>query len=669
MSQTPSTEVQRRIEQLRKTIDHHRYLYHVLDTEEISEAALDSLKDELKKLETEYPSLVTPDSPTQRVAGAVLDKFEKVTHKVSQWSFDDAFNREDLEQFKKRADNYLAKQGASAKFTYLCEQKIDGLKLVLEYKDGLLVTAATRGDGVVGEDVTQNAKTIQTIPLKLNKPVSGIFEGEVFMPKTAFDALNKKQREAGEEEYANPRNTAAGTMRQLDSVMVAERNLAYFCYDIARLDEDLPDTQAGEMELLEELGFYVNKERKLCNSLAEIWEYYKYQDTTKGDFNWMIDGLVVKINDVKTQEELGYTGKAPRFAIALKFPAEQTTTIVRGITLQVGRTGIITPVAELDPVSVAGTTVKRATLHNEEEIERLDVRIGDTVIIEKAGDIIPKVIEVVQTLRPAGTKVYKFPKKVLGCGGDGSIEKIPGQVGYRCVDTSSGDTYRRKLHYFVSKKAFDIEGLGPQIIDLLLEENLISEPADIFTLRHDELIELEGFKERAVQNLLDGVDAKRSISLVRFIISLSIDEVGEETALLLANTYGSFEKLQETTAEELEQIEGIGPIVAENIAGWFAKQTNQTLVANIRKYVTIQTHKKKDGGNLPLAGKSVVVTGTLQSLSREEAKVRVRALGGKVASSVSKNTDLVVAGEKAGSKLTKAQEFGIEVWDEQKFLQ
>ena len=670
MSTTPRKQEIERAAQLRETINHHRYLYHVLDTQEISEAALDSLKDELKKLELEYPELVTPDSPTQRVAGAVLDKFEKVTHKIAQWSFDDAFDRSDLEQFKKRADNYLQKNSSnqSIPFSYLCEQKIDGLKVILEYKDGVLKTAATRGDGKVGENVTVNARTITTIPLKLSRNISGIFEGEIFMPKKSFDEINKKRSQNNEELFANPRNAAAGTMRQLDSSIVEKRKLACFVYDIARLDTETLDSQESELELLEDLGFYVNKERKLCSSLDEVWKYYEKEGKKKESFGYWIDGMVVKINDLKTQERLGYTGKAPRFAIALKFPAEQTTTLVKDITLQVGRTGVITPVAELEAVSVAGTTVARATLHNAEEIERLDVRIGDTVIIEKAGDIIPKVLEVVTTLRPTKTKRYIFPKKVDGCGGDGSIEKIPGQVAYRCVDRDSGDMAKRKLHYFVSKKAFDVDGLGPQIIDKLMDTGLVSEPADIFTLTKDQILELEGFKDKSADNLINGVLEKKKISLVRFIISLSIDEVGEETALLLATEFSSFKKVQSATIGELVAIDGIGPIMAENIVEWFSRKKNQLMIANLLQHVTVQVFSPLDVSNLPLAGKTVVVTGALESFSRDSAKDKVRELGGKVGSSVSVNTDILLAGEKAGSKLQKAQELGIEIWKEEDLL-
>jgi len=664
-SQPTKQEIQR-LKDLKETINYHRYQYHVLDTEEISEAALDSLKDELKKLERKYPELVTPDSPTQRVAGAVLDVFEKVTHTVAQWSFDDGFNKDDLEQFKRRADNYLNKNSKNLKTEYiefLCEQKIDGLKVILEYKNGVLETAATRGDGRVGENVTVNAKTINTIPLTLNKPVSGIFEGEIFMPKTSFDTLNKKRKKAGLELFANPRNAAAGTMRQLNSSVVAERNLACFVYDIAQIDNDVPNSQQHELVMLEELGFYVNKERKLCKDINGVWDYYQKQGDKKETFNYWIDGLVVKINDIETQNVLGYTGKSPRFAIALKFPAEQTTTIVRGITLQVGRTGVITPVAELDAVSVAGTTVRRATLHNAEEIERLDVRIGDTVIIEKAGDIIPKVIEVVHTLRPKQTKRYVFPKKVVGCGGDGSIEKVPGQVAYRCVDRTSGDMAKRKLHYFVSKKAFDIDGLGPQIINTLMDEQLVTEPADIFTLTKDQVLELEGFKEKSADNLIQGIAEKKTISLPRFITALSIDEVGEETALLLSQVFRSFEAIQNTSVEKLEAITGIGPIMAQNIIDWLHDKKNLSVIKNLLKHVVVEDFSQNKK-TLVLSGKTIVITGTLPTRSRDEAKDIIRRLGGKSGSQITSNTDYLLAGEKAGSKLKKAQELGITIWSE-----
>ena len=656
-----SQEIVSRIEQLRDSINHHRYLYHVENRSEISEEALDSLKDELKKLEEQYPELVTADSPTQRVAGEPLEGFEKVTHQVTQWSFDDAFNREDLENWNKRAERYL---GNNQEFEYFCELKIDGLKIILEYVDGKLVTAATRGNGKVGENVTVNVRTIDSVPLVLREQVSGIFEGEVYMPKIEFDRVNHELESRGETTYANPRNLAAGTLRQLDPRVVAERKLDVFIYDIARLDGESYQTQEQEMELLGRLGFKTNPEHALCRTLDDVWDYYHAQIENKSSYGYWIDGVVVKVNDIATQQRLGYTGKSPRYAIALKFPAEQKTTVVQDIHLQVGRTGVITPVAIMDPVEIAGTTVSRATLHNAEEIERLDVRIGDTVIIEKAGDIIPKVIQVLTELRPRGTTAYRFPDTVPGCGGDGRIEKIPGQVAYRCVDRDSGDMARRKLHYFVGKTAFDIDGLGPKIIDQLMDEGIVSTPADLFTLEVGDIEGLEGFKDKSITNLLSGIEDRRTVQFERFITALSIDGVGEETAILLAQHYNTLEDLVNTDTDTLGHIDGIGAVVAANITSYFANPANQELITQLCGQVTIEYPSQTAGKGGIFAGKTVVPTGTLASYSRDGIKDLVRREGGKVSGSVTSSTDIVIAGDKAGSKLAKAQELGIEVWDE-----
>ena len=649
-----------RIEKLRETINHHRFLYHVKDTSEISEAALDSLKDELSKLESKYPELITPDSPTQRVAGAVLDSFNKVPHKVRQWSFDDAFDREDLENFVIRGKNILEKEHNDQNIQFFCEQKIDGLKIILEYSGGKLVRAATRGDGVTGEDVTENAKTINTIPLTLQEPVDGIFEGEVFMTRSAFDALNEKRKKKGETLFANPRNAAAGTMRQLDPSIVKERALSCFVYD-AHVENAVYTTQEEEIQFLEMLGFHVNTERRLCNSIDNVMDFYSEQSKKKDSYNFWIDGLVVKVNDISQQKALGYTGKSPRFAIALKFPAEQTTTIVKGISLQIGRTGVITPIAELEPVSVAGTTVARATLHNAEEIERLDIRIGDTVIIEKAGDIIPKVVEVVDSMRPSNTKKYMFPKKVEGCGGDGSIEKVPGEVAYRCVSMDSSEIQKKRLEYLVSKKAFNIDGLGGKLIDRLFDKGLISRPADLWRLQRDELLTLEGFKERSVDNLLTAIDAKRSIPFKRFIIGLGLPEVGEEGAALLTEHFPNIEALISSSIEEISSIHGFGEITAEHIHAWFSNDENLEMVNQLMNVLKVEYSKQERKEHPEITGKTFVITGSFEGYSRDEIKELLQNYGGKVVGSVSKKVDVLLAGDKAGSKLAKANSLGVGV--------
>lgn len=665
-------EIQARIEKLRASIEHHRYNYHVLDIEEISAEALDSLKRELAELEAQYPQFVTAESPTQRVAGKPLEQFEKVEHKVPQWSYNDAFTPEDMYAFDMRVKRFVKDAlGKEVNPTYVCELKIDGLKVVLEYVNGNLITAATRGDGKVGENVTMNVRTIESVPLTLKKPVSVITEGEVWLSKKNFEILNKKQEELDLPLYANPRNVAAGTIRQLDPKIVAERKLDTFIYDISQYTKGVeePKTQYEELGILKDLGFKVNKHLKQCKDMYEVIEYWNtWKEKAKKEDYW-IDGVVVKVNEIEYQKAIGYTGKAPRFGIAFKFPAEQVTTVVEDIRLQVGRTGVITPVAHLRPVQVAGSTVSRATLHNEDEIKRLDVRIGDTVILQKAGDVIPDIVQVLAELRPKHSKPYEFPTHVAECGGDGSIERIPGQVAYRCVYRGGAAEHRRKLYHFVSKKCFDIDGLGPKQIDVFLEHNLISTYDDIFTLKEGDLMALPRFGEKSISNLLKGIEKAKRVTLPRFIFALSIDHVGEETAEDLANHFKTFDSFYAAVhAEEggLSDIYGIGEVVAESIVTWFKNKENVDLVKRLREYIEIQDQivEIKESA---ITGKTFVLTGTLPTLSRDEAKALIKKQGGEVSSSVSKNTDYVLAGEDAGSKLDKARELGVVVIDEEEF--
>jgi len=705
-------EAKKRLEKLRKTIEHHRYLYHVLDSPEISDEALDSLKRELVEIETQFPDLITPDSPSQRVSGKPLDEFQKVRHKVPQWSFNDIFREQEMIDFNDRIVRMLEKSGPFKKGVtknkpeYTCELKIDGLKVVIEYENGFLKQAATRGDGKVGEDVTENVRTIESIPLKLKKPVSVIVEGEVYLDKRQFEKINKKLADAGEKTYANPRNLAAGTLRQLNSQIVADRNLSVFIYDLAwASDEDLsdsnekintPKTQFEELELLMDLGFKVNKNFELCRDVNEVIKYWKKWQNKKDKETYQIDGVVVKVNRKEYQDILGYTGKAPRFAIAFKFQAEQVTTIIEDIAFQVGRTGVITPVAHLKPVEVAGSTVSRATLHNEDEIKRLDVRIGDTVILQKAGDVIPQIVKVFKDLRPADSKHFKFPKKVVECGGDGSIERIPGQAAYRCVAKDSFSMELRRLHYFASKKAFDIENLGPKVIDQLAEENLIQTPVDIFTLKKGDILPLERFAEKSAKNLIDSINYARDITLPRFLIGLSIDHLGEESAYLLADEFGSLEKIRNASLEDLMNIKGVGDIMAESIYNWFRVPKNQKLVDDLLEQVNFvsisdwrhsKTEAQAGSGEQSDSGaqektsfkktknfeeffknKTVVLTGSLSQMTRDDAKDLLRQAGANISSSVSPKTDYVIAGEKAGSKLRKAEEFEVAVLDEDDFI-
>jgi len=662
-----SKEIKERVKKLRETVARHNRLYHTLDKPEISDEAYDALVRELEELESKFPELAVGDSPTKRVGGEILEKFEKVAHQVPQWSFNDAFDENDIRAFDKRVKKVL---GTSSQ--YLAELKIDGFKIVLTYERGILKTAATRGDGRVGEDVTNNIRTIKSIPLKLKKPVSIIVGGEIWMSKTVFDKLNRDRKKKSEELFANPRNIAAGSIRQLDPNIARARQLDSFIYDIAFLEDKYNNldiqTQEEELKILKSLGFKVNPYFKKLENIEEVIKYWKQWERKKEKEDYLLDGIVVKVNERKCQEVLGYTGKSPRFAIAFKFKAEQVTTVIEDITLQLGRTGVLTPVAVLKPVLVAGSTVSRATLHNEDEIGRKDIRVGDTVVIQKAGDVIPEVVRVMEEMRTGKEKVFKFPTHFPLCGGDGRLERIPGQVAYRCMAKNSFEQQRRKLEYFTSRRVFDIDGLGPKIVSQLMDAEIISNFDDIFTIKKGDLETLERFGEKSIENLLKAIEKSRHIALERFIASLSISQVGEETARDLAQHFKTARKFSEASIEELEKLEGIGPIVAQSIVSWFAEKENKKLFERLLKQVHIQLVKSRAFDKLSLFGKSFVLTGTLAKMSREEAKEKIRALGGKVSASVSSNTNFVIAGQDPGEKFSKAQELGVKVLNEKEFF-
>lgn len=658
-------DVTERYQKLKEAVNKYRTLYHVHDREDISPEALDALKQELVDIEKEYPKLVTPDSPTQRVAGSPLPQFKKVRHEVPQWSFNDAFSEQDIRNFDARVRRML--DGANP--TYTLELKIDGLKVVLTYEKGVLKTAATRGDGVVGEDVTHNVRTIESVPLVLERPVDAIVEGEIWLSENMLKEINKAREKAGEPLFQNPRNAAAGSIRQLDPKVAASRKLDTFIYDVAQSEEPLPPTQHEELQYLRDLGFKVNPHFELAGSVEEIIAYWKaWQKKSKAQGYW-IDGVVIKVNEHVYQQRLGYTGKAPRFAIAFKFPAEQVTTVVEDIVLQVGRTGALTPVAHLRPVLVAGSTVSRATLHNEDEIRRLDVRLGDTVILQKAGDVIPDIVRVLTELRPRGTKPYRWPTKVAECGGSGAIERIPGQAAWRCVSKNSFAVVRRKMRHFASRGALNIEGLGPSTVDALLEAGLVAHFDDFFTLTEGDLLELEGFAEVSANKLLQAIAAvAKKVTLSRLLTGLSLPHVGEETAILLAQHFKTIDDLTQADAATLEGIDGIGPIVAEALVEWFAEKENKALITRLKKVLHIVSEKRAAASALPLSGLTFVLTGGMESMGRDEAKARIRALGGDVSSSVSKKTSFVVAGSDAGSKLDAARKLGVAVLSEEEFL-
>ena len=678
------SEAMERLDSLRKTIEHHRYLYHVLNKSEISPEALDALKHELVLIEKAYPDLITPDSPSQRVAGEPLKGFKKVEHTVPQWSFNDAFSPEEMREFDTRVKNMLAKAPSfethletgrpsevkKVSPSYVCELKIDGLKVVLTYENGLLVTAATRGDGIVGEDVTANIKMIESVPLSLHEKVSGVFEGEVWMGKSTLLRLNKEEIKAGHEPYANPRNLAAGTIRQLDPAIVKARTLDVFIYDVTALDKEIPNTQTKELAFLQKLGFKVNEHFVECKTIEEVIAFWqKWQKRASKEDYW-IDGVVVKVNEKEYQDALGYTGKAPRFGIAFKFPAEQVTTVLEDIVLQVGRTGVVTPVAHLRPVSVAGSVVSRATLHNEDEIERLDARIGDTVILQKAGDVIPDIVAVVKEMRTGKEKKFVFPKFVEETDGTTSpIERIPGQSAHRCTNKNMFSQKRRKFYYFVSKKCFNVDGCGPKVIDALLDAELISNFDDIFTLTLGDVLPLPRFAELSAKNLVEAIDNARTVTLGKFLTSLSIEHVGEETAHDIAGAFGSIEKIRKAQFEDFNNVYGVGEVVARSLAGWFADEHHSALLDRLLHQIKVKSMPRGEALLGKLSGQTFVLTGTLVTLSRDTAKEKIRALGGEIAESVSSKTSYVIIGEKPGSKYTKAQVLGVPILTEQKFLE
>lgn len=656
----------KRIAELGKLIAYHRERYHRDDAPEISDEAYDSLVEEWLRL-----SGKTAEESDGVVGGQVNEAFSKVTHAVRQWSFGNVFTVEELADWEDRLYRFLGTTPDETKLTYMAEHKIDGLKVILTYVNGVLVQAATRGNGEVGEDVSHTVRTIADVPHTLKEKIDLICVGEVWLSAEEFTRINTERTAAAEPLFANPRNAAAGTLRQLDAAVAAARKLSMFVYDIDALDtkatkRSVPTSQQEELALLAKLGFRVNRDSTYCASLAEVATFYEQWKGHRHDLPYGVDGLVVKVNDVQLQKALGYTAKAPRFGIAFKFPAQQATTVVEDIQLQVGRTGVVTPVAHLRPVLIDGSTVSRATLHNEDQIARLDVRIGDTVILQKAGDIIPEIVSVLMELRPKGAKSYRFPETVAGCGGDGSIERVPGEAAYRCVVLDSKHLLQQRLYYFVSKGAMNIDGVGPRIIDVLLEHGLIANAADLYTLTVGDLNDLPGFKEKAAQNVIDAIAAARTVPLYRLLVSLGIEQVGEETARVIAEYFGTLAAIRSATESDLAAVYGVGEVVARSLYTWLHTKQNEVQLNALLAHVTVTEAVTQTSG--ALIGKTVVFTGTLPNLGRDEAKDLARKQGAKVASSVSKKTDYVVVGEDAGSKASEAAALGVPQLSEADFL-
>ncbi len=661
---------EQRIVKLRDLINDYRYHYHVLDESIMSEAAADSLKHELSQLEEQFPDLITPDSPTQRVAGKALSKFAKVQHQTRMISLQDVFDRAEVAAWIQRMKK--VRQDITEEF--LCDIKMDGLACALIYEDGVLTRAVTRGDGLVGEDVTMNIRTIQNVPLTLraNQRFAHFLRGrteirgEIVMHKEDFAALNQRRRAAGQPEFANPRNLAAGTIRQLDPKLVAERPLHFVGYDIIRDDlEDTPTIAFG-YQMMNELGITTSRQTQIVYSLDEVMSYVDHLDEVRQSLQFNTDGAVIKLNDRRQFAELGIVGKTPRAAVAYKFAAEEATTIVRDIVISIGRTGAATPVAVFDPVVVAGTTVQHASLHNADEIARLDVRRGDTVVIFKAGDIIPQVQTVLKELRPAGTKPTDYPAELARQYPELEFVRPAGEAVYRVKGLSGPLILKRALAHFASKGALDIDTLGEKNVEALVEAGLVNDLADIYRLTKDDLLQLERFAEISAQKLIDAIAAKKQPALERFLFGLGIRHVGAQTAIDLANHFESIEKLSQATIDELREVDGVGEIVAESIMAWFADEDNMTLLEKFADLGVTPQFTKKSGS---LTGQSFVITGTLQSMGRDAAAEKIRNLGGTFQTAVAKDTTYLVAGGKVGaSKLRKAEQYDTKVIDEQEFL-
>ncbi len=676
-------EAKKRIEKLKEEISYHSYLYHVQDKLDISDAAWDSLKNELEELERQFPEFITPDSPTQRVSGKALEEFKKVLHATPMLSLSDAFGEQELKDWEQRIKKIIP----NAKFEYFCELKMDGLSVSLIYEKGFFALGSTRGDGRVGEDVTRNLRTIAAIPLKLRVPSrselekiglnkaqvdkilsavrSGVIEirGEAIMSKKVFAELNKKYQREGKAMLANPRNGTAGSIRQLDPKVTAERRLDFFAWQIV---SDLGQVTHEQEHLIARfIGLKSISESRCCRDLHEIMKFYKQIAESREKLPFECDGVVVVINEVGLHKKLGIVGKAPRYMIAYKFSGKEATTVVEDIIVNVGRTGTLTPVAVLRPVVVGGVTIRHATLHNMDEIERLGVKIGDTVIVRRAGDVIPEVLQALPKMRTGKEKTFHMPRLCPMCGG--SVVRAEGEVAYRCANKNCFAVNRRRLMHFVSKGAMDIEGLGEKIVDHLMKEGLINEPSDIYDLEEGDLVALERFAEKSAQNLIASIDKSRRVSLARFIGALGVLHVGEETAIDLANHFGSIQKLREASFDEINAIANIGPVVAKSIYEWFADKKNIKALERLLKNIKIENPeiiKKKQ----TLAGLNVVLTGELVSLSREQAKQAVREHGGDISSSVSAKTDLVVVGSEPGTKYDRAKALGVKIINEEEFL-
>ncbi|WP_431800885.1 NAD-dependent DNA ligase LigA [Halobacillus andaensis] len=657
-------EAQQHLQSLREEIHRYNYEYHTLDAPSVSDYEYDKKMRELLDLEAEYPQLVTPDSPSQRVGAEPLSAFQKVRHNVAMLSLGNSFDEQELRDFDRRV-----REGTGEEVTYVSELKIDGLAVSLTYEDGVFVRGATRGDGTTGEDITVNLRTIKTIPLRLHQPETLEVRGEAFMPKEAFLKMNEAREEKGEEPFANPRNAAAGSLRQLDPKIAAKRNLDIFLYGVGEWPGESSSSHSERLKRMQHLGLKTNPEWKKCGTIEEVIEYVHGWVERRPDLDYEIDGIVIKVDRLDQQEALGFTAKNPRWATAYKFPAEEAVTRLNDIELSVGRTGVVTPTAILAPVKVAGTTVQRASLHNEDLIRERDIRIGDTVVIKKAGDIIPEVVRVITEQRSGEEEAYSMPEHCPEC--NSKLVRLEEEVALRCINPNCQAQLREGLIHFVSRNAMDIEGLGEKVIAQLFKENLIATIADLYKLQREELLQLERMGQKSVDNLLKAIEDSKDNSLEKLLFGLGIRYVGTKAAQTLAQEFETMDELSKAGVETLMQVPEIGEKMADSIARYFAKPQVLELLEDLKQSGINMEYKgpKKNQGpeNSPFKGKTIVLTGKMEQFTRSEAKNIVQELGGKVTGSISKNTDLLIAGEDAGSKYDKAEKLGVEIWNEEEF--
>ena len=655
--------IEKKIDALREKIRHHEYRYYVLDDPEISDADFDKLMNELKRLEAEHPNLITPDSPTQRVGGKPREGFVKAKHSSPMLSLDNAYSEEELRDWERR----VRELSGRTDLEYMCELKLDGMSLALVYSDGHLVRGITRGDGNIGEDVTANVRTVRSVPLSISKdklkktgiPVDFEVRGEMLMPIAAFRKLNEEREKQGLAAFANPRNFTAGTVRQLEPSITAQRRMDFFAYFLLKDGQTFFDRQSKTMDALEAAGFKVNPNRRLAKNLDEVWKFIQSWEGKRESLPYEIDGIVIKVDRTAWQRELGFTGKAPRWAIAYKYAARGAVTQIENIVPQVGRTGKLTPVAWLKPVPIGGTTVSRATLHNMDFIDELGVKIGDWVEVERGGDVIPKVVKVVEDKEhPRGHKQFEMPGHCPVCGGN--VVRTPGEADHRCVNANCPAKLQGTILHFASRHVMNIDGLGEALVNQLTERGMVKNVADLYKLTTDDLLKLERMGEKSAENVLSEIEASKKLPLERVIYGLGIRMVGERTAQFLAEHFGSLDAIMNASAEELEEVNEVGPRIAESIVEFFADEHNRKLVSDLRKAGLSFTGQKKEKGT-KLAGKTFVLTGTLERHTRDEAKKMIEDAGGRVSGSVSKKTDYVVAGSDAGSKLDKARELGVSV--------